>query len=174
MANKPGMEQVLNDKEAWLNNRFGNYFQALQGSSAQYGDVISKLLATAQEPIQLGVGGQMQSFIPASAQNRAASLAASQAQNAVNPALQQWSWEQANPQGQGEMDFFNLIKSLMSATETSRYGLPSESASYNSKPDWATTIGNAGKFWDTGMNAYNTYQGMQTPETTTYTDTYNF
>lgn len=154
LANQPGLWQMLQDKESWLNQKFSDYLGSVQGATGQYGDVIGSLMKDMQTPVSLGIGGQNMSFIPTSRAGAAQNMAGLQRENTMMAPSQQWAWQQQNPQGIANMQFYDAIASLFGQGEGLRYQVPATTTVTPPGESWMTTAQNALNLFKPAREAY--------------------
>ena len=155
----PGLEQMLAEREAWLNNQFGNYLGSVRGASSEYGGLLGNLLKklAANSEMNIGItGGPSMTFTPGRIIDKLTSLGQMKQANDLLAPSAQWAWQQQNPIHTGATSFLDYLSGIAGASEQRRYGTPSstESGSISANASPLTTIGAIGNLMQTGHNIY--------------------
>lgn len=164
-----GLEQMLSEREQWLNDMFGRYSGAVQNASGQYGGLLDSLISRLSSPsseVSFGMaGGPQVGFIPRQTRDLIAQLAGlgeSRMTNALTPAMTDWTWQQQNPLHSGATQFIDYIGNAANQSEARRYGTQSStqtgSLSANANP--LTTVGVIGNLLNTGMDIFDKGQSL--------------
>jgi len=156
-SRRPGYEQMLEEREKWLNERFGDYLDSLTGASSQYSSLLNRLIGDALSGSQFSIGvsgGPTLSFVPGRILERLASLGNTQMQTAMLPAATTWAWQQQQPIYSAAEQFLNYLGNVAGQSEGRRYGVQSEIVTSSGRAHPLTVLGTIGQLASTGMDIY--------------------
>lgn len=164
-----GLEQMLSEREQWLNDKFGRYSGAVQNASGQYGGLLDSLISRLSSPsseVSFGMaGGPQVGFIPRQTRDLIAQLAGlgeSRMTNALTPAMTDWTWQQQNPLYSGATQFLDYLGGAANQSEARRYGTQSstQTGSLNSNASPLTTIGVIGNLTNNALDIYDKWNTL--------------